>query len=152
MHKQSQSLLDFINFFPLQSIQVERSPLNNKEAQSLYSLWKGDRDNYGNIIVPEDIDSMAVAALTSKGMVKGKLGGMSIGNKRILEITKRGKEIIKNIILHNETSAFEKESNSLDYESIHRLTANPTMTTATKVASKQIVETNWLQRVLWKSF
>jgi len=148
MHKRGQSLLDFINVFPLQSIQVSRSPISNKEASALLDIWNCAKDEYGNKIITDNIDPTIVAALTSKGMVKNKLNGLTIGNKKILEITKKGKEIIRNIILQSETSAFEKSS-KIDYESIHRLLDNP----MSKSASKINQETpNWLQKVLWKSF
>ena len=53
MVKEGQSMLDFINYLPLQAIKIIRSPISNKEAQTLYDIWSnGDRDEYGGIIVP----------------------------------------------------------------------------------------------------
>lgn len=147
MKKKAQSLLDFINVLPLQSIQiVPRSPVTNKEAQALFGIWNSDRDEYGNCIVPEDADPMTVAALTTKGMIKNKpisrvgSGDMPI---RLVEITDKGRHIVRNIILANEKSAFEKDHDDFDfkYEFIHRTASNQ------KVASRiELHPQNWLQR------
>lgn len=124
MKKQNQSLLDFINFVPLQSV---RAPINHNETKTLMEIWNGDRDVYGNILVPQTADPTTIASLTTKGLVKSKLNGFSIGNNRLIEITKTGKELVKTLILHNETSAFEKKANNDKGES-------------------------WFQRALWKFF
>ncbi len=122
MIKEGQSLLDFINFLPLQAVIRKRAPLSNKEAQALYTIWGGDKDRYGNILVPDEVDAVLVASLTSKGIIQSKpsmaavLGGLG----RSVEITKVGKEIIRNIILYSEKNSFEKQSSKgVDYESIY---------------------------------
>lgn len=151
MNKQSQSLLDFINVIPLQSLVLfGRSPVSNKEATTLYNLWReSDRDLYGNIIIPTSSDPTAIAALTTKGMIKSK-NSFTIGDKRLLEITKKGKEIIKNIILHTERSAFDKSASSVvDYESVYRLLNKQA---STKTASKQQSPQSWFQRIIWRSY
>lgn len=149
MKKKAQSLLDFINVLPLQSIQiVPRSPVTDKEAKALFNIWNGDRDEYGNCVVPKDQDPMVVASLTSKGMIKNKpVSRVGSGSTpvRCVEITKKGKSIVRNIILSNEKSAFEANNDDFDfqYEFIHRTASN------IKMASRvDITETNWLCRVM----
>lgn len=154
MNKQSQSLLDFINVVPLQSlVLLGRSPVSNKEATTLYNLWReSERDLNGNIIAPLSSDPTTIASLTTKGMLKSKLNGYTISDNRLLEITKKGKEIIKNIILHTERSVFDKSaSGMIDYESVDRLINKPILT-ASKIVSKQQEPQNWFQRAIWRSY
>jgi len=141
MIKEGQSLLDFINYFPLQAIQVRRSPISNKEAQTLYTIWEGERDNKGDIILSDDIDSMQIASLKTKGLLCSKPSMASVlsGNANLVEITKQGRDVIRNIILYTEKNVFEKKSaKDIDYESIYiALTDNPAVSTESqKVASK----------------
>jgi len=122
MIKEGQSLLDFINFLPLQAVVRRKSPITNKEAQTLLSIWESDKDQYGNLLIPEDVDATRVASLTSKGLIQTKPGMAAVlgGLGRSVEITKQGREIIRNIILHSENSSFDKVAGKkLDYESIY---------------------------------
>ena len=137
---------------PLQAILIKRSPIDNKEAKTLFAIWKGDRDKYGYAVVPDDIDQIAIAGLTTKGMVKSKLemhGLRGLGGNRVVEITKKGKDVIRNIILHSEKSKFE-DAADFNYEAIHRLLdADPVSKSAMKTASIHTVE-NWVQKIAWK--
>lgn len=148
MIKEGQSLLEFINFLPLQAVVRKRAPLTNKEAQALYTIWEGDKDRYGNILVPDDVDPMAVASLTTKGIIQSKpsmaavLGGLG----RAVEITRVGKEIIRNIILYSEKNAFEKQSSkAVDYESIYVAIADgPDIKASGK--NKVAWRANWIKK------
>jgi len=139
MIKEGQSILDFINFFPLQAVDVRRAPLTNKEAQTLYTIWENDKDRYGNALIPKEVDSGIVARLISKGYIEGTKNVASIleSNQRSVGITKKGKEIIRNIILMTEGNAFEDKGykKKIDYENIHRAL------TGSKTAS------SWLSRI-----
>ena len=117
MRKYSQSLLDFINILPLKGLAITRSPISNKEAQALYDIWQGQTSK--NSSVPEHVDPILVAALTTKGMIKSKFGLLMDSSPRNIEITPQGREIIRNIILHTEKSTFEKKSSVIDYEAIY---------------------------------
>ncbi len=157
MKKTAQSLLDFINVFPLSIQVVPRSPISNKEAKALFEIWKGEKDEYGYHIVPQETDPTTVASLTSKEIVKSK--PMSrIGSdtflSRSLEITGKGKDIIRNIILHTEQSALENNKDpDFKYESIHRVAEQPPKP-GEKIASvlNQQENQNWIQRAFkkWK--
>jgi hypothetical protein len=145
--KKAQSLLDFINVLPFQAIQIiPRSPITNKEAKALFSIWNSEKDPSGYQTVPEDVDPMVVAALTTKGMVNNKplsRIGESGNPVRTVEITGKGKTIIRNIILHAEKSSFENNDFDFNYEFIHRASDN----SQGKIASV-VNQTcaNWVQR------
>ena len=143
MTKKGQSILDFLHSLPLDVLQtVPRAPVSNKEAQTLYSIWKGDKDEYGRSLVPNNVDPLQVAALTSKGMVKSH--PISLNGTKAVDITSKGKDIIKNIILHSEESVFEKSSKQIDYETIHQAVLDgPRKKTADKVASSWLKELKW---------
>ncbi|KKN06106.1 hypothetical protein LCGC14_1080650 [marine sediment metagenome] len=143
MTKKGQSILDFLYTLPLDVLNaVPRAPVSNKEAQSLYNIWKGDKDDYGRSLIPNEVDPLQVAALTSKGMVKSH--PISLSGIKAVDITAKGKEIIRNIILHSEESFFGKSSERIDYETIHQAVLDgPQQKTADKVAS------NWLKSLKW---
>ncbi len=149
MKKHSQSLLDFINFFPIQAIMVKRSPLDNKEAQVLYKIFTdADRDDHGQIVLPIDVDQTTVSSLTSKGMIESAHRGMSLGDySRRIEITGKGKDVIRNIILHTEKSALEVDKENIDYDAIHQAVNDSGTKSSCKVASRIKTSSNWLQRI-----
>lgn len=149
MKKQSQSLLDFINFFPVQAIMVKSSPLDNKEAQVLYKIFTdAERDAHGQIVLPANMDQTAIASLTSKGMIESVHRGINLNDyNRRVAITGKGKDVIRNIILYTEKSALEKKKN-IDYESIHQSVENSgAIKSSSKIASRIYVSKNWFQRI-----
>ncbi len=155
MKKGNQSLLDFLGNAPKASFMVQRSLISNKEAKTLYSIWQdGNKDEYGKHIVDDKIDSMEIVSLTTKGYVRNnptRYGGFPGGRYRepiLVEFTNKGKDVIKKIILHQEKSAFEKESQTIDYEAICRKATIQEFSSGQKVASKQKNPQNWLGRVL----
>lgn len=103
--KKHNQFLEFTPFYPLQSLQNTESTLNLKESSTLLEIWSGSRDEYGNIIVPSNTDPLVVSSLLSKGMIKKK-SGVFLNNR--IELTKRGQVIVRNIVLGNEKSTFEK--------------------------------------------
>lgn len=128
----SQSLLDFINFFPLQAIQIPRTSITDKEAKTLMQIWNGNKDDYNNLIVPDDADPLVLASLISKGLVVSKYARPT---SRAVEMSKKGKEVVRNIILQTEQSSFERISSR---------------TTRVKTASCRASPRNWLERaILW---
>jgi hypothetical protein len=90
--------------------------------------------------VPDDTDPLVVASLISKGFIVSKPEYAGLMPTRTIEMSKRGKEIIRNIILQTEQSSFERKAHSdFSYDAI------------CKVASKIEPHTvNWLVRAgLW---
>lgn len=149
MNKENQSLLDFLQTTPLSSFVLRRSPISNKEAQTLYDIWQQGKDEYGKLVVGGDIDPMTVASLTSKGYVKNDPSRYALERApvRTLEFTDKGRDVIRKIILFKEKSAFEKSSRKIDYESICMAeVAGKLRRKNTKVASKLPTQ-NWLERL-----
>ena len=69
MNKENQSLLDFLQTMPMSSFIVQRSPISNKEAQTLYDIWKHDEKNeYGKSAIPNRVDPFQVSSLTREKM------------------------------------------------------------------------------------
>ncbi len=152
MNKENQSLVDFLQTLPFSSFMATRSPISNKEAQTLYDIWtNGEKDEYGKYIVPEDTDAFAITALTSKGYMRNhasRFATRDLKTNKTCDFTDKGKDVIQKIILFKEQSAFEKTSNIVDYESICQAEANGPKT-ADKIASKQKQPHSWLERI-WK--
>ncbi len=139
MTKQGQSLLDFINYLPLQSVNLRRSPISNKEASVLYGIWDSSpRDKQGSLLVPDNVDATTVASLTSKGLIESSPSIASIlgSQQRAIRITPKGQSIIKNIVLYTEKSTFEKQADKeIDYESIFIAVEDGPLNSSDKTAS-----------------
>lgn len=156
MQKNSQSILDLLNILPLQGIIIKRSPLSNKEAKTLFKIWNSDKNDKGHFLVPQELDATQIASLTTKGMVKAVNSGYELvmgDYQPALEITPKGKAIIRNIILFSEKSSFENKSGDFDYESIHMAIDGVGTSKEAKTASRHnaISDFNWLYRAIWKS-
>lgn len=121
MIKKAQSLLDFINFMPPQAVDIERSLLTVKEADGLYKLFKNsERDEYGNIKLPDDIDSTLLMALTTKGVIESDAKRVKLFNpQRSIKITSKGKDVIKKLILSNEKSTFVSNTKTASVDIWH---------------------------------
>lgn len=113
MHKQSQSLIDFINYLPLHSDLLRQDVLTAPEKEALMDIWNGNRDGEGNVVLSGSIDHMQVTALTTKGLIENKFAtSPKTSYYKTVTITPKGQEVIKNIVLTKEKSAFEKSSNT----------------------------------------
>lgn len=137
---------DMISLLPLQGMIMRKSPVNNKEASALFRIWNSDKDPYGKFEIPSDIDAHVVANLGTKGLIKNDFRL----HTNYCDITNKGREIIKHIILHGESSSFNKtkEACSVNYEKIYNKMNNPHSKESQKVASrKPSGRKNWLQRM-----
>ena len=152
MERTNQSLIDFLQTLPFASFMIPRSPISNKEAQALYDIWtNGEKDEYGKHIVPDNIDALNIASLTSKGYMRNhasRFATRDLRTNRTCDFTDKGKAVIQKIILFKEQSAFEKSSGVIDYEAICRVNTIKSGVSS-KLASKQQQPRNWLERV-WK--
>lgn len=147
MNKNEQSLLDVLKLLtPENSFIVFKSPVSNVEAQTLYRLWaSGTKDEYGRIVVPGDIDISTIRSLASKKIVRNVDVRLATNHQPLIEITKEGKQIIRDIILYAEKSAYVGGVDNIDYEDIYRTSKFGPIKQA-KVASR-IEEHNWLQKL-----
>lgn len=109
MRKTQQSL---INLIPIQSL-LARDQINRKEADALLKIWNGSTDQYGRHVIPQDVDSLAVSALMAKGLIKSTTVGHVVGHNQMssVELTRQGQNIIRDLVLKNEQSVFEKPVN-----------------------------------------
>lgn len=153
MNKENQSLLDFLQTMPLSSFMVTRSPISNKEAQTLYDIWlHGEKDEYGKNVVPEKADPMQVTSLTTKGYIRNQPSRYATTNtavQRLCEFTNKGKDVIQKIILHKEQSSFDKSSSKhVDYEMICRPAALSALSFEGKTASLHKNNSNWLEKII----
>lgn len=121
MNKSAQSLLDLFNIMSGEKSFLLQSPVTNKEAQTLYDIWCGDRDEYGRAVMPKNASSTLLKSLADKKLIR--MVDMRLANKfqsPAIEITKEGQNIIRDIILHTEKSAYEKGPTKIDYENIYQ--------------------------------
>ena len=143
-NKESQSMLDFINIIPDNLLSRYRKPfISNKEATTLYNIWKSNKDEYGKFIIPKETSKVIVNKLNNIGLIRTSL------RSDVAEITKKGQEIIKNIILHTEKSSFEKQADGeINYELIHQAILNGPKVKEAKIASKikHNHNMNWLKK------
>lgn len=147
-NKQAQSILDLLNIFV---VELPEPPISNKEAQALYDLWKsGKQDAANRIVVQNNVDPIQIQSLQMKGMLRTPGNLFASHHDPVVELTSKGKEIIKQIILATNDSVYE-ESSDIDYAKIYRklILGNPKEASA-KTASKQIRHGNWLQRLTCK--
>lgn len=137
--KSGQSILELLNLLtPLES----KPPLSNSEAQLLYNIWKmGERDNYGRIVVSTGNSSLNV--LKSKDMIQisPALNGLAVN------ITPKGKEIIRKIILFGEQSSFNESDGAINFEQIHRHSKNAPKKKTKVACLLENSHENWLQKI-----
>ena len=154
MYKYSQStrsLIDFLvqlvpdwNGGPIFITTKPTNRIDDKAAKTLFAIWKDDKNVVDDKVLAkpvnigiDDIDRMAQA-----GLIKS--------HGETLEVTDKGAEIIKTMILGDDKSAFEDMGDILDFK---QALANTKPKLAknkrkTKVASKQSKESgNWYKRL-----
>lgn len=135
--KSGQSILDLLNLIAPMDI---KPPISNSEAQLLYSVWKsGERDNFGRIVLSSPTDDLE--SLKSKKIIQISpvLKGVAIN------ITAKGRELIKKIILSGEKSALESQQ-EIDFDKIFR--HSEINTKNKKVACLlDYRKGNWLKRI-----
>lgn len=139
MDKKAQNIQDMLSIFMRDSV---RPDLTNKEAQYLYDIWSkiGEKDS-----VVADANPM-ISSLINKGFLEYK--GAFHAHKEV-KLTKKAKETIRNIVLYAEKSAFEKNNNSIDYDSIYKaIKFGPVKQAGKKVASIVVDSScNWLKKL-----
>ena len=113
MKKQSQhsNVLDFLmrNLYDVDlKTYKTKDHVDPKSAKSLYSVWKDTNNQVSAKIYkkPETLSSSEIEAMTNQGLIR------SVGDK--VEITSKGSDIIKTMILGNDKSFFDG-NNDIDY-------------------------------------
>lgn len=130
MKKYSQSVLDtLMRIMPnvdIEKITGKKRTVDSRAAETLYSIWRTgqNRVNDKTYIRPNTISIDEVNRMQKEGLVN------SIGNR--IEITEKGAKVIRVMILGNDVSIFDEDSN-LDYNEALNNTKN--VKTSNKTAS-----------------
>lgn len=133
MKKHAQSLID-IMFPQLQN--MHKNSVDAKAARKLFAIWKDEKNalTQRQYRRPSTMSLEDIKDLEKHNLVK------AIGDK--IEITKKGADVIKVMILGNDISAFEPKI-ELDYNSALANTRTP-VKSAKKIAQKN--SDNWWNR------
>ncbi len=113
MRKSSQHsyVLDLlINNLPFSDLSIHKSNdfIDPKSAKMLYSIWRDERNQISKQTYkkPNSLSSFDIEDMKQQGLIR------CIGDN--VEITSKGSDIIKTMILGNDKSSFEKNSD-IDY-------------------------------------
>ncbi len=138
-YKKSQSILDqFINYFPQYRdyISPNKNYIDSSVANSLFQIWRTSENKINDKLYKKP------ATLAHDQLEKMKKNELIkvIGDK--IEITEKGAEVIKIMILGDDRSSFEdKNGVAVDYTQALSNTKN-----VNKVAKKLKVADNWWDR------
>ena len=134
MIKTGQSLIDtLINIMPslknIITIEDDKDYVDPHAAESLFLIWKNGSKKSGDRTFkrPTTISLHEVENMKSEGLVK------SIGEK--IEITDKGEEVIKIMILGDDRSSFENTELIINYNQALGKVKNVKTAKKTKVAS-----------------
>jgi len=145
IYKNSQSVFDYLVVLVpdiINNIQSKNS-IDPKTAKKLFNVWRNEENKIstGLFQKPVTMSTEDVSAMEKAGLVK------SIGNK--IEITSKGEEVIRVMILGDNDSIFE--DNPVDYNKALATTKEPSVRTAhnrsIRVANQQH-ETMWWDQFL----
>lgn len=127
--KQAQSLLDFLQHLPeFQSTVEAYQSRKNGSDSLLYQIWK-ENEVQGDMVFNRPVTSSSdVYGLEKEGLLKASGGGK-------LQITDKGKQILKKMILNDPYFAFGKNKAR-------------TKTASTKTASTKPVYRNWCHKMI----
>jgi hypothetical protein len=136
MNKRGQSVLDtFLELLPNINIKkVNKDFINPNVAKSLYDIWRtGNSNNKKTYKKPHTSSLSDLQSMQKKGLIK------IVGSN--IEITEKGSNIIKIMILGDDRSSFDENDVIIDYNEALSNTKN------IKVAnSGQKVASNWWSR------
>jgi hypothetical protein len=139
MEKFSQnSIVDFlVNLMP-ELARIKNEFVNHTIADKLYAIWQNPENKVGNRVykIPKTISAKDIEEMQKVGLVS-KIGDT-------VQITSKGSNIVKTIILGNDKSALDKEGESRNYVTASKYVKLPSKLTR-KNSSK--FAQNW-----WKKF
>jgi len=109
----SQSVVDFlVDMFPQFSGKIKRGKhyIDVKAANCLYSIWNNEKNQLSDKMLksPSNVKDSELTLMQQEGLVK-KMGSN-------IEITEKGKEIIKIMILGDDRSIFDNNKNQIDFK------------------------------------
>ena len=135
----SQSIIDrFIDLFPGMEITsvIKKPSVDSKAAMRLFSIWRDEKNKVGKRLYkrPMTIPVHEIDSMKEHGLVK------SIGDK--LEITQKGSDVIKVMILGDNSSIFEDKGIIVSYDKA-LATAKEASTRKAKKMDKQASDSWW---------
>jgi len=138
MKKQQQiSILDLIlEQMPQLQIELNRqNTIAEASARDLYAVWREEKNKVSSKIYnkPKTLSSERLDDLQKQGLIR------LVGDK--VEITSKGSEIIKTMILGNDKSALEKGGSDISYHTASENIAKRSMKKQNRKA-----EDNWWDR------
>lgn len=139
----NKSLLDFLQqLMPgwQGTIYITTKPkTNNKAAKALFALWKNESNiiNDKTLKRPTTFPIEDIKLMQSEGLIK------HVGEK--IEITSKGADVIKTMILGDDKSAFEEDGSVLDFDKAYANTKPRRMMKKAKHAQLEVK--NWYKRM-----
>lgn len=112
---QQQSLLDFlIRVMPELKDMMSKPKVDNKTANILLDIWEREQNKVGDrkFKIPPTLSKEYLKNLTKDGLV--------LASGDIVEITKKGYEILKGLILNDESSPLDVKLTPFELEARHR--------------------------------
>ena len=110
--KQAQtSVVDFlVQNFPQLGLGKEIQDENSEAAEALYDIWADEKNQISEKMLrkPISISSQILEKMQRNGLVR------ALGDR--LEVTSKGSEVIKTMILGNENSALENKTQKVGYK------------------------------------
>lgn len=144
MLKKSQNIVDqLFQILPqLQQYykQIKKEYVDPNVAKKLFSVWKESTNKLGSntYVRPKTVSMADVDAMQKAGLVK------AIGDK--IEITKKGGDIIKVMVLGDDRSVYEDTGVIIDHDTSLANTKNINLKSAQKHSKKH--EDLWWQRFM----
>ncbi len=119
-------------------IRTRRQPINQKAAKALYSMWSNTKNKLSErkFKKPREISAEELNAMEDEKLIIRK------GDE--IEVTAKGVDIIKTMVLGDERSVYEDDGKVMDYHTAHANTKPRNLKTG-KIASHQ--STNWYRRL-----
>tara|TARA_Y100000310_G_scaffold344350_1_gene456665 strand:+ start:3608 stop:4093 length:486 start_codon:yes stop_codon:yes gene_type:complete len=114
--------------------------INPKAAKSLFNIWKDEDSKINSRLYrrPTTMSSEDIATMEKSELVK------SVGDK--IEITSKGAEVIRVMVLGDNNSIFEDNGETIDYEKALAKSKQPTLTAGRKIRTASKHEDQWWNR------
>jgi len=114
--------------------------VNPKAAKNLFNIWKDEDSKINNRLYrrPTTMSREEIITMEKSGLVK------SVGDK--IEITNKGAEVIRVMVLGDNKSIFENDNETIDYEKALATSKQPTVTASRKIRTASTHEDQWWSR------
>jgi hypothetical protein len=146
LYKETQnSLMDFLlQIMPdLKGVVFVRPTVSKQATKTLMSIWKNEKNKISErrFKRPSTLSTSDISEMETNGLIKTK--------DEYIDVTEKGAEIIKTIILGDERSSFEDDDTHPDYETALANTkpVRKMVRGAKKASVEQRRSNGWYQRM-----